>query len=134
MVIIADKFYRNAVILMICGIIGAFLIYKGVFFWKCPFAYFLKLECPGCGVTRALHSLMHGEIIEAIKLNPIILLFPLFPVSILLLVYDIILNKTIFKSITYKFNNFISRYQIWFIGIAFIYVISIIFIKNFKTS
>lgn len=38
----------------------------------CPFRSLTGLLCPGCGSTRALHQLLHGEIIAAIKLSPML--------------------------------------------------------------
>jgi len=39
----------------------------------CPFRSLTGLLCPGCGSTRALHQLLHGEIIAAIRLSPMLL-------------------------------------------------------------
>ncbi len=36
---------------------------------KCPFKLITGLDCPGCGIQRALYALMHGEITQAIKYN-----------------------------------------------------------------
>jgi len=36
---------------------------------KCPFKLITGLSCPGCGIQRAIHALMHGEIKEAIQYN-----------------------------------------------------------------
>ncbi len=37
----------------------------------CPFRNLTGLPCPGCGMTRAFHHLAHGELQEALLLNPI---------------------------------------------------------------
>ena len=29
------------------------------------------LDCPGCGMTRAVHSTLHGKIAEAFRFNPL---------------------------------------------------------------
>lgn len=39
------------------------------FFPECPFHKFLHLDCPGCGSQRALHSLLHGNILKAADYN-----------------------------------------------------------------
>jgi hypothetical protein len=36
---------------------------------KCPFKLLTGFSCPGCGIQRALHALLHGRIIEAAKYN-----------------------------------------------------------------
>lgn len=38
----------------------------------CTFRSLTGLLCPGCGSTRALHQLLHGEIIAAIRLSPML--------------------------------------------------------------
>lgn len=46
-------------------------------FLPCLFQAFTGLYCPGCGTTRALHALVHGDVATAIAMNP--LLFVLVP-------------------------------------------------------
>jgi hypothetical protein len=36
---------------------------------QCPFHLYLGILCPGCGTTRALAALLHGDIGEALRLN-----------------------------------------------------------------
>lgn len=36
---------------------------------KCPFRLLTGLSCPGCGVQRAIHALLHGDVYGAIKYN-----------------------------------------------------------------
>jgi len=44
----------------------------------CPFHQLTGLWCPGCGTTRALHQLLHGNLTTAFRLNPLaILMLPL---------------------------------------------------------
>lgn len=37
---------------------------------RCPVKLLTGLDCPGCGSARALHSLLHGEIVRAWEFNP----------------------------------------------------------------
>ena len=37
----------------------------------CPFYALTGLLCPGCGATRALAALLHGNILEALRFNPL---------------------------------------------------------------
>jgi len=40
------------------------------------------LECPGCGGTRALHQLLHGNLWQALRLNALVVTFlPLLALS-----------------------------------------------------
>jgi len=36
---------------------------------KCPFKLITGLNCPGCGIQRAIYALLHGHIVEAIQYN-----------------------------------------------------------------
>lgn len=36
---------------------------------KCVFKTLTGLDCPGCGLQRALHALLHGKFSEAIRFN-----------------------------------------------------------------
>jgi hypothetical protein len=47
-------------------------------FWPaCPIHQLFGIDCPGCGATRALGSLMHGHLREALRFNALfVLLLP----------------------------------------------------------
>ncbi len=43
-----------------------------------PSSFFRELTgfyCPGCGATRALHQILHGNLKAALALNPLIVIF-----------------------------------------------------------
>jgi len=42
------------------------------FFPPCMFHVLTGLQCPGCGTTRALHHLLHGDVAGAFALNPML--------------------------------------------------------------
>ena len=44
------------------------------FFPACPFRTLTGFTCPGCGSTRGLHSLLHGDVIGAFEFNPLFVL------------------------------------------------------------
>ena len=46
---------------------------KYAFFPKCAFYVMTGYSCPGCGSSRALYALTHGNVFEAFRLNPGIL-------------------------------------------------------------
>ena len=57
--------------------------------------------CPGCGATRALHELLHGNIQSALTLNPLLVIF--IPYFIYLFCNACLLNnKVVIKN---HFNN-----------------------------
>jgi len=43
-------------------------------FPPCPFHRYTGLWCPGCGTTRALHQLLHGNLAAAFRCNPLAIL------------------------------------------------------------
>lgn len=50
-----------------------------IFYPRCQFHSMTGLLCPGCGSTRALHHLLHGDLGSALRSNALLLLglFPL---------------------------------------------------------
>lgn len=48
----------------------------------CLFYEFTGLYCPGCGMTRALHALVHGDLAQMMAMNP---LLPLLMIAVPLL-------------------------------------------------
>ena len=40
-------------------------------FPPCPLHRYTGLWCPGCGTTRALHQLLHGNVATAFRFNPL---------------------------------------------------------------
>jgi len=47
---------------------------KSGVFPVCPFRTLTGYACPGCGSTRGLHALVHGDIVTAFKFNPLLIL------------------------------------------------------------
>ena len=65
---------KRMAFVIVLVILGGILIYNlnPTQYWfmpKCPFKLITGLNCPGCGIQRAIHALMHGEIKEAIHYN-----------------------------------------------------------------
>lgn len=44
------------------------------FFPPCPFHYMTGYDCPGCGSQRALHHLLHLDILKAFQQNALFVL------------------------------------------------------------
>jgi hypothetical protein len=47
---------------------------KSGFFPACPFRVLTGFTCPGCGSTRGLHRLLHGDVVAAFEFNPLMVL------------------------------------------------------------
>jgi len=47
---------------------------KSGLFPGCPFRALTGFTCPGCGSTRGLHYLLHGDVVAAFELNPLLIL------------------------------------------------------------
>jgi uncharacterized protein DUF2752 len=47
---------------------------KSRFLPGCPFRALTGIACPGCGTTRALHQLLHGNLVAAFQFNPLLIL------------------------------------------------------------
>lgn len=62
--------------LLIAGAAYLFIFEPGKsgFFPICPFRFLTGFTCPGCGGTRALHQLLHGNVETAFTLNPLLLI------------------------------------------------------------
>jgi uncharacterized protein DUF2752 len=52
----------------------------------CVWRTFLHVECPGCGMTRALSSALHGHLSEAVAFNRGVLL--VLPAALVILIRD----------------------------------------------
>ncbi|TKC07606.1 DUF2752 domain-containing protein [Pedobacter frigoris] len=44
------------------------------FFPECPFHKYTGLDCPGCGSQRAVHALLHGNILLALNYNSLLVI------------------------------------------------------------
>lgn len=49
-----------------------FLGLEDVFMTECPFWRLTGLYCPGCGGTRALRALIKGQIVQSIRIHPLV--------------------------------------------------------------
>lgn len=48
----------------------------------CPFHKIFGIPCPGCGGVRAITSLLHGQVTDALKINPMAILFSITVVAV----------------------------------------------------
>src|SRR5690349_14083459 len=47
--------------------------YSTTVFPPCPILAYTGMQCPGCGGTRALYSLFHGDLAASFAMNPLVL-------------------------------------------------------------
>lgn len=69
----AAKALLLAGVILVCAV-GALYFFlfdptKVSFFPPCLFHQMTGWDCPGCGAQRALHELLHGHLVAAIRLN-----------------------------------------------------------------
>ena len=62
------------------------------FYPRCPIHEMFHLQCPGCGATRALATLLRGHVIEAMNLNALITLLLPFAAAYGILCYSRLLQ------------------------------------------
>ena len=43
-------------------------------FPRCAFLEFTGYKCPGCGSQRAIHALLHGDVVSAFRYNALLLI------------------------------------------------------------
>lgn len=46
---------------------------EGTWYPRCQFHSLTGLHCPGCGATRAVHSLLHGDLAQAAAYNVVLI-------------------------------------------------------------
>ena len=61
----------------IAAVVAAIVLYRFdpaqvSFYPRCVFHALTGWQCPGCGTTRALHHLLHGDVAGAFRLNPML--------------------------------------------------------------
>lgn len=73
-------------------------------FPKCPFKALTGYECPGCGSQRAIHSLLHGDLATAFRMNAMLVIS--IPFLLLVAFAELfkkrfpLLNKTVISTTT----------------------------------
>ena len=91
----------------------------------CIFKWLTGYPCPGCGSTRALISLLHGDIKQSLWYNPVVFIliicgFVLAFVS--LIEYAKTKGRPIYKEMT-VYKIFHQSLSVWVIVIAVIFTI-----------
>ncbi len=71
---IRQRLKLAAVLTVIFAILAFLFLFNPArfsFYAPCPFHALTGLYCPGCGSLRALHQLLHGNLLVAFSLNPL---------------------------------------------------------------
>ena len=76
-----------------------------VWFPKCAFYQLTGFECPACGSQRAIHAILHGDIIEGLKYNVFIVISIPYALGLIL----ILMFKTPF---TAKLREILLHYKV----------------------
>ncbi|NLY18362.1 MAG: DUF2752 domain-containing protein [Clostridiaceae bacterium] len=126
LVFFGKPFIRLILFVFTCLAIGMaiYILYRvnparNAFPLVCSFRHYTGFYCPGCGMTRALYSVIHGNFKEAFSYNllwPLILLFLI--VSVYFWLSFLYSGKNPFNTI----NRFFQRYSFsgWFVLILFL--------------
>lgn len=94
---------------------------KSGFFLNCPFRALTGFTCPGCGSTRGLHHLLHGDLLGAFQLNP------LFVIALPFMLYAFIrYSSSVIRQRPLKPNQLQAKY-IW---LLFVVVLSFWIFRN----
>ena len=111
----------------ICAYIGVCIwllfsyLYEGqVNVVVCPMKLIYHIPCPGCGVTRATLLFFHGQIAEAVSLNPnVIFSIGFICVFPMILGYDAITQSTLLYKFFYKIDSFLKNKWVFILFIGF---------------
>ena len=104
-----------------CAIIVLYIANPAEYFWmpKCPTKIILGIDCPGCGIQRAIHAFLHGHIKEAMGYN--LFLAVALPYLIAVLLCSVLRNgrlrQKLQKIVESKWltQGYVILFFIWFI-------------------
>lgn len=84
----------------------------------CAFKLASGLDCPGCGMTRALSALLHGDVDTAVVLHPlVVVVFPIMVALWLTLVVELAGGRPFMSCVpTRVFNRFCVLLVFLFVG------------------
>jgi hypothetical protein len=88
-----------ALILAGAAVLQVGLTFLGLPGWRCPIKALLGIPCPGCGLSRAMAQLIHGEWQAAILTHAFA---PVFLAGFVLMVIITLVPKNFFRAIVYR--------------------------------
>ncbi len=84
----------------------------------CPTKALLGIDCPGCGTLRMLYSVLHGDLLSAVRFNALALvaLIPLI-IAYVTWTYGRVTGGTIFKWQFYQWSAAVTLVLVsaWFV-------------------
>lgn len=95
------KTYIVSVVIIVGFIYFFFNPADNSIFPKCPFYLLTGLKCPGCGSQRAIHSLLHMDLVISFKYNALLI----FSLPIVMILGYVELNRTIYPNLYLKIHN-----------------------------
>lgn len=86
---------------------------KSALFPVCPFRALTGFTCPGCGSTRGMHQLLHGNLGAAFEFNPLLLLaLPFLLYALLHYSYTVLTDRPI------RHNTLAAKYIYTIFGVV----------------
>ena len=69
-----------------------------------------NIPCPSCGSTRSILSLLHGDVMEALYINPFGLLIAIIMLLVpIWIIFDIAFKKKTLYDFYFRFESFIRK-------------------------
>ncbi len=98
--------YRKVLILSaiyFVSLAGLFLFHYHPLPVSCPFKMITGLPCPGCGGMRAAWALLHGDVSDALWMNPLSCLVIAFLILLpFIMIYDIVKCANVVDAMLYS--------------------------------
>jgi len=114
-----DKNKGTIYLALILSLIIFFYLYNPtkIFYPPCPFCYLTGFYCPGCGTSRAIYQIVHGNFLYALNLNPLMIL------SLPFLFYLVMcnLNIKIGEKLIFKRRVFTKKFYVMLIAVIVLY-------------
>jgi len=101
--------------------VGSFILWfvnpsTAKIFPACPMLSLTGFACPGCGMTRGFHALLHGDVVTALDFN---ILVPFYAVAFLYLFASLVLLAVRGKGLPFKFVSPVALFGFLFVSILF---------------
>ena len=85
------------------------LMIPQIFFSFCLFKEITHLPCPACGTGRGLQSVMKGNFLEGLIINPLLIFYLITPIVIYVTLKDLMMYKSVTLSLLEKVDYVIKK-------------------------
>ena len=120
--ILFKKYAKQIVIsVILMAIVAIFYFFdpsESSYFIKCPLKAVSGYDCPGCGVQRAVHELLHFRILEAFKYNALFVIS--LPFCVFILMVHFFGRETMKRTVKRFFTHRISVFLVLIIVFVFL--------------